>query len=120
MGLVRVTFHVEPQADERARVAAQLGSAWPDWLVPTNSSPTDGTPVRRRSAQQACSATKKEGANMTTGLPLSGKAALVTGGAGGDWKCVGARALVRDGAAVTPMGRTRDTLEATAAELRAS
>ncbi|HEY6622674.1 MAG TPA: SDR family NAD(P)-dependent oxidoreductase [Acidimicrobiales bacterium] len=56
---------------------------------------------------------------MTTGLPLSGKAALVTGGAGGIGSAC-ARALVRDGAAVTLMGRTRDTLEATAAELRAS
>jgi NAD(P)-dependent dehydrogenase (short-subunit alcohol dehydrogenase family) len=56
---------------------------------------------------------------MTTGLPLAGKAALVTGGAGGIGSAC-ARALVRDGAAVTLMGRTRDTLEATAAELRAS
>ena len=56
---------------------------------------------------------------MTTGLPLAGKAALVTGGAGGIGSAC-ARALARDGAAVTLMGRTQDTLEATVAELRAS
>jgi NAD(P)-dependent dehydrogenase (short-subunit alcohol dehydrogenase family) len=54
---------------------------------------------------------------MTTGLPLAGKAALVTGGAGGIGSAC-ARALAQDGAAVTLMGRTPATLEATVAELR--
>ena len=56
---------------------------------------------------------------MTTGLPLAGKAALVTGGAGGIGSAC-ARALAQDGAAVTLMGRTPATLEATVAELRST
>ena len=56
---------------------------------------------------------------MTMGLPLAGKAALVTGGAGGIGGAC-ARALARDGAAVTLMGRTEDTLHATVTELRAT
>jgi NAD(P)-dependent dehydrogenase (short-subunit alcohol dehydrogenase family) len=56
---------------------------------------------------------------MTTGLPLAGKAALVTGGAGGIGSAC-ARALARDGAAVTLMGRTPETLEATVAEFRST
>jgi len=56
---------------------------------------------------------------MTTGLPLAGKVALVTGGAGGIGSAC-ARALAQDGAAVTLMGRTPATLEATVADLRST
>lgn len=54
---------------------------------------------------------------MTEPLPLQGAAAFVTGGGSG----IGlgaARALVRDGASVTIMGRNADKLEAAAASLR--
>jgi NAD(P)-dependent dehydrogenase (short-subunit alcohol dehydrogenase family) len=54
---------------------------------------------------------------MTTRV-LEGKSALVTGGAGG-FGLACARLLVRDGAAVTLMGRTAESLEAASAELLA-
>jgi NAD(P)-dependent dehydrogenase (short-subunit alcohol dehydrogenase family) len=54
---------------------------------------------------------------MTTRV-LEGKSALVTGGAGG-FGLACARLLVRDGAAVTLMGRTAESLEAARAELLA-
>lgn len=49
---------------------------------------------------------------------LSGKAALVTGGAGGFGKA-SAMLLARDGAAVTLMGRTEESLQAARAEILA-
>ena len=49
-------------------------------------------------------------------LPLAGKVALITGGAGGLGKAA-ARWLVRDGATVVLMGRTEASLRSAAAEL---
>lgn len=54
---------------------------------------------------------------MTTTLPLEGTAALVTGGGSGIGLAA-ARALVRDGASVTLMGRNGEKLEAAARSLR--
>jgi NAD(P)-dependent dehydrogenase (short-subunit alcohol dehydrogenase family) len=51
-------------------------------------------------------------------LPLTGKCVLITGGAGGLGKAAG-RWMVRDGATVVLMGRTRTTLAAAADELAA-
>ena len=51
--------------------------------------------------------------------PLTGKAALVTGGSGGIGSAC-ARWLARDGAAVTLMARDEEKLEAAAAEVRAA
>ena len=52
-------------------------------------------------------------------LPLAGKAALVTGGAGGLGRAC-ALWLARDGATVTLMGRTEATLESAAQEIRST
>ncbi len=54
----------------------------------------------------------------TANLPLAGKCALITGGAGGLGKAAG-RWMVRDGATVMLMGRTQATLSSAAAELSA-
>ena len=55
--------------------------------------------------------------NASESPALAGKAALVTGGSGGlGGAC--ARWLARDGATVTVMGRTQETLEATTADIR--
>jgi NAD(P)-dependent dehydrogenase (short-subunit alcohol dehydrogenase family) len=54
---------------------------------------------------------------MPEALPLAGQRALVTGGAGGLGSAC-ARWLVRDGAAVTLMGRTQEKLERAAAAIR--
>jgi NAD(P)-dependent dehydrogenase (short-subunit alcohol dehydrogenase family) len=51
-------------------------------------------------------------------LPLAGRCALITGGAGGLGKAAAAW-LVRDGATVVLMGRTESSLAAAAEELRA-
>ncbi|HMJ77641.1 MAG TPA: SDR family NAD(P)-dependent oxidoreductase, partial [Iamia sp.] len=50
-------------------------------------------------------------------LPLTGRAALVTGGGTGIGRAC-AEALVADGATVTIVGRRVDVLEAAAAEIR--
>ncbi len=55
---------------------------------------------------------------MTTELPLKGKTALITGGAGGIG-AASAAALLRDGATVLLMGRRRDALEQSCQQLRA-
>jgi NAD(P)-dependent dehydrogenase (short-subunit alcohol dehydrogenase family) len=53
----------------------------------------------------------------SSGLPLSGKAAFITGGGSGIG-LASARALVRDGASVTVVGRTEAKLEAAVESLR--
>ncbi len=55
---------------------------------------------------------------MTTDKPLSGMAALITGGAGGIG-CASACALARDGASVTIVGRTEATLQSAVEKIRA-
>lgn len=54
---------------------------------------------------------------MHTELPLKGKTALITGGAGGIG-AASAAALLRDGATVLLMGRRRDALEQSCKQLR--
>src|SRR5690606_19307576 len=59
------------------------------------------------------------GGAVTEPLPLRGMGALVTGGAGGFGRAC-ALALARDGATVTLMGRTEQTLNRVAADLAAA
>ncbi|MCE2392880.1 MAG: SDR family oxidoreductase [Proteobacteria bacterium] len=54
---------------------------------------------------------------MSTHAPLAGRGALITGGGGGIGSA-SARLLVRDGASVTLMGRTEETLRKAVARLR--